>query len=78
MGRFMERQETPQPACPHSEMRPLRTGALSGPLLGGVGVGQFMERKEDSAARLSSNLPSGRCQARLDVKRSDYGWTIAW
>ena len=40
----MERQETPQPACPHSERRPPRTGALSGPLLGGVGVGRFMER----------------------------------
>ena len=33
---------------------PPRRGALSGPLLGGVGVGRFMEREEDSAARLSS------------------------
>ena len=31
-----------------------RRGALSGPLLGGVGVGRFMEREEVAAVRLSS------------------------
>ncbi len=30
---------------------PPRRGVLSVPLLGGVGVGRFTERKEDSAAR---------------------------
>ena len=52
-GRLVER---PSRAQGDSEPTPTppRRGPDKAPLLGGVGVGRFIERKEDSAARLSS------------------------